>query len=301
MIAVERLNPGLARWAVPLLLAVAAYQAAQLTWQSLRLQQASPLPQWEAPTAQETPVPATRPSPLEETAAIPLFGEERATPVVPVVTAAETRLNLRLLGLATGATPEQGWAIIADGSRPERLFRVGQVVTGGNVRLQQVLADHVLLERGGRHEILRLPRTEATGSGSARASSSSSASLQQRASPAPPEAATVGANPATAGNPVIARAEWLSSPERILQAVRAQPVLRDGGLYGLEVRPARNAREFARAGLQPGDIITAIQGRPLHSIASPESLFQELSTVSQVELSVERAGQALALTVQLLD
>lgn len=269
-----------------LLLVALGAVAANLTWQLLE-PDVRPAPTGAVANVGAVGPPRTGPdSPFLAVSDIPLFGNlgARTAPPAPVA-APETRLRLRLLGLAAGDTPHSGRAIIAEGSGAERLYAVGDALGGGQARLHAVMFDHVILERAGQMETLRLPRPEggAEGGGS---------------SLSPP--ASLPATPVLSGNePRVQRSEWLENPDRLMQSIRARPVTREGALHGLEVRPTRNARQFQEAGLQPGDIITSVGGIPLAAIDDPMALFARLAQENQVDLTIERRGQAIPLSVQL--
>lgn len=275
-----------------LLLVAVGVMAAQLTWQVLAPDVRPPVTA-DIPAADVSPAaPVSRESPLAEAAEVPLFGElgERAEPE-PVV-APDTRLRLRLVGLVAGDAPEQGKAIIAERNDPERLYGVGDAIAGSQARLHRIHPDRVILERDGAYETLWLPRADGTTGGGDNA--------------APPADATPTATPAAepstgADEPRIQRSEWLDDPERLMQAVRASPVIQGGALHGLEVHPTRNAREFQQAGLRPGDVITSVNGMPLSTIDDTDQLLADLAGQSQVNVVVEREGQALPLSIQLID
>jgi general secretion pathway protein C len=272
-------NPLLPRAVGLLLLVAAGALAARVTWQIVEPDVRPPVTQ-AIEAAPVTPAaPGAVESPLAAVADLPLFGVLGASTAPPVTAAPETRLRLRLVGLAAGDTPGQGHAIIAESGSPERLYAVGDTIAG-QARLHEVHADRVILERGGSLETLRLPRSDA--------SPAAAASAPTRAVP-------------SADLPRVQRSEWLDDPEKLLQSVQGRPIIRDGALYGLEVRPVRNARQFQQAGLQPGDVITSVNGMPLASIEAPENLFEELAAQSQVGIVVERGGEALPLTIQLID
>jgi len=289
MLAIAVNPPSMLPRALSLLLLVAVgLMAAQLTWQVLAPDVRPPVTA-DIPAADVSPAaPVSRESPLAEVAAVPLFGElgERAAPE-PVV-APDTRLRLRLVGLVAGDAPEQGRAIIAERNNPEQLYGVGDAIAGGQARLHRIHPDRVILERDGAYETLWLPRADGTTGGG------DSAAPPARAAPA-------AAPSAGADEPRIQRSEWLEDPERLLQAVRARPVIQGGALHGLEVRPTRNARQFQQAGLRPGDVITSVNGMPLSAIQDTDQLFADLAGQSQVNVVVEREGQALPLSIQLID
>jgi general secretion pathway protein C len=269
-----------------LLLLAIAMMAAQMTWQVLEpdLRRA---PTVDVPAVDATPVTSTAAeSPLSGVADLALFGVLGERPVAEVVVAPETRLRLRLVGLVAGEGPEQGRAIIAESGSPERLYAVGDAVGGGQARLHQIHTDRVILERDGNYETLRLPRADSSTAGAP--------------APAPVRATASVPEPMT-DEPRVQRSEWLSDPERLMQSVRARPVIQDGMLHGLEVRPTRNARQFQQAGLRPGDVITSVNGMPVSTIEDTDQLFAELSAQSQIDIVIERDGQAMPLRIQLID
>ncbi len=276
----------LPRFVSVLLLIALGALAARFTWQivepDLRPGVSIDISVEEMPTMPAAP---TQPS-FADSADLPLFGTlGKPTAIEPVI-APETRLRLRLIGLAASNVPEQGHAIIAESGSPERLYTVGDSVGGGQARLYQIHADRVILERNGRYETLRLPRAEGIIS-------------------APPETTRAQDSrisvPLAADVPRVQRSEWLSDPERLLGAIQARPVIRDNMLHGLEVRPTRNARQFQQAGLRPGDVITSVNGVPLSAIDDTDRLFEDLRSQAQVDIVVERDGRPVPLAVQLID
>ena len=88
----------------------------------------------------------------------------------------------------------------------------------------------------------------------------------------------------------------MNNPQRFMEVVSATPVLIDGAMYGLEVSPARNAREFEAAGLQPGDVITAVEGTPVAEINDYRDILQTL-TGNTVSLSLDRNGEPTTITI----
>ena len=288
MLAIAANPPSMLPRAATLLLVVAAgVMAAQLTWQILAPDVRPPVTV-DIPAPDPTPVaPAAQESPLARVAEVPLFGVLGVRAAPEPVVAPDTRLRLRLIGLVAGDTPDQGRAIIAESGSPERLYGIGDPVGGGQARLHQIHPDRVILERDGNYETLRLPRADGT----------------TAATPgtAPARSVPTAATPPTSDEPRIERSEWLQDPERLLQTVRARPVIQGGVLHGLEVHPTRNARQFQQAGLRPGDVITSVNGMPLSAIDDTDRLFADLSGQMRVDIVVERDGQALPISIQLVD
>jgi general secretion pathway protein C len=94
----------------------------------------------------------------------------------------------------------------------------------------------------------------------------------------------------------IDREAWMNDPQRFLEVVSASPVMVDGAMYGLEVSPARNAREFEAAGLQAGDVVTSVEGTPISEINDYRDILEGL-TGDSVSLTLERGGEPMTITI----
>jgi len=109
----------------------------------------------------ETPLAETRTAPpisVERVAAMHLFGQP-GTDAVPTENLKETRLSLVLVGVFVADAEEQSTAVIAaQKGSTARLYRVNDRLPG-NVILQKVYRDRVVLSRGGVHELLRFEQT----------------------------------------------------------------------------------------------------------------------------------------------
>ncbi|MFO7808531.1 type II secretion system protein GspC [Guyparkeria sp.] len=214
------------------------------------------------------------------------FGSTQLIDSQVIENAPETRLRLDLLGILTYG-PNGGSAIIAAGGSDAEIYQVGETIGDALATLHSVHVDRVILERDGRLETLRLPRNEELRMGGSVAETDRRSS---RASNSPP--------PDTAS---VSRSRWLADPERATNALRTQPVLRDGLLVGIRVTPTRNEREFERAGLREGDIITTVEGQQVRDIEDPDQLLSKLSDMDRVNITIERDGQALPLAIELTE
>lgn len=87
-----------------------------------------------------------------------LFGGARSTPL----TIAPTGLAIKLLGIAAASGGRRGYAVVQLEAKEIRAVREGEDVAPG-VRLAEVHADYVVLERNGARETLAWPeRNSAT-------------------------------------------------------------------------------------------------------------------------------------------
>jgi general secretion pathway protein C len=219
----------------------------------------------------------------DDVAALSVFGAAPKS-AANVINAPETSLSWVLKGVLADPDPERSGAILAPQGQPEKYYRVGDDLPG-SVRLDQVLADRVILARDGKLETLRLQRRPL----------SSGAAPARRTADLP----QVDSNVTLAADGGVARIDreaWMNDPQRFLEVVSASPVMVDGAMYGLEVSPARNAREFEAAGLQAGDVVTSVEGTPISEINDYRDILEGL-TGDSVSLTLERGGEPMTITI----
>ncbi len=249
-----------------------AWQLVQLTWVFLGAGSATP--------ATSPAVAAASPAPVVDLRRIVdahLFGIASSEPnPADLNTAPQTQMNLVLTGTMAGSDPQQGFAIIGESSATAKTFPTGQNVRPGT-KLHSVYTDRVILDNSGRLETLVLPRQSTGGAVMAR--------------PLPPPAAQGGG----IGEDLRRIAE--TNPGAFSAVVRPQPVFANGVQRGYRVYPARNRRGFSRLGLQPGDLITSINGTPLDDPSRGMEIFNSLNSASQVNLTIERNGQTQQLSL----
>jgi len=206
-----------------------------------------------------------------------LFGEdaEQAAPVVQaVIDAPETTLSLTLKGIVAPEDNSTGRAVpsaIISGNRGEdHTYQVGQsILDADGATLHSVYADRVLLNRNGRLETLRLPK-ELT----------ASATPMGMPSPLPQAAPPQGS----------LREVITENATRLTDIVRIAPHVQEGQVVGFRVTPGRDRGTFEALGLQPGDVVTDINGTVLDDPSQGLQVFQTLGESSQANVTVLRDG-----------
>jgi general secretion pathway protein C len=185
-------------------------------------------------------------------------------------------MNLVLVGTIAQTDPQLGYAIIGESPTSARVYAVGKTITGGT-KLHAVYPDRVILDRGGKLEALLLPRRFQGGG-------------------APPPAAVAAAQP----DPMLGdrlRQLATENPAAITEIIRPQPVFANGQQRGYRVYPGRNRQQFARLGLMPGDLVTAINGAPLDDPARGMEILQSMNSAAEVTVTVERNGQPTQINI----
>ena len=248
-----------------------------------------------------------------------LFGQPAVEqPTMPTDTKnlQTSQLAFKLAGVVSG---DKGQIVIEDGGKQSN-YRIGEDIAPG-VRLQAVFADHIVILRNGKPEKVALPELKA----SSNAGSSSNVPDFAMEEPMPPvmdEALPNGLNvpidvppnlpdgmspdqPMEMNVPHESLPEPVSvapasgNPPQLSEVVTPEPHEANGKFVGFRLMPGSNVGLFNQLGLQPGDIVTAINGTPLDSPAAGAQALSAAASSPQVNLSLTRGGQQLNLPISL--
>lgn len=256
-----------------------AWELVQMTWLLLEREPSQPSVMAAAPP------PATAPRNAVNVQAIVdahLFGVEQAPALPDAAQAPQTRMNLVLAGTWASQDPSKGFAFIGESAPTAKMYPVGKAVRPGTT-LHSVYPDRVILETNGKLEALLLPRA-------------SSGNLTALARPRPAPAAAPTPPPAIENLRRMAE----SNPQAFAEIMKPQPVFApDGSQRGYRVYPGRNRQQFARLGLQPGDLVTAINGTPLDDPQRGMEIFNTIGSADRVTVTVERNGQPQEISLNM--
>lgn len=190
------------------------------------------------------------------------------------------KVPLVLTGVIAGTDPQSGLAIIGSSAQATKVYAVGDTIPGG-LKLHSVYDDRVIVDDNGELQTLALPRN-----------------LNPALAP-PPSAALLQGG----ANPSFERVRRMISeqPGLIGDVLRPQPVvdLKTGHMNGFRVFPGRDRTAFARLGLHPGDLVTAINGTPLDDRDRSEQILKTLSSASEARVTVVRGGQQQDLVLNI--
>jgi len=250
-----------------------------------------------APPAGNVPV-AVAPASL---ARFHLFGVTPLQPGSAAPGAPSPVTGLILRGTLADRDPNAGVAVIDGAGDGERAFRVGDEVLPGVV-LAAIHADHVVLSRGGAEETLRLTRDTNPDPGNIVRPAPGMAKGSRTVTGAPASAAPVAnipAAPARADGELQATlARLRANPEELLRRMQVVPVLDGGRLAGVRVSASgADATLLAQAGLQSGDVVTAVNGQRVDSLERGQQIVAGLASATSVRLTVLRNGKSTDVTV----
>lgn len=217
-----------------------------------------------------------------------LFGEARQEPMQKArpVEAPETRLKLTLHGVFASDESREGRAIVSDPRGNAESYGVGDPLPGG-AKLSEIYPDRIILERSGRFETLRLPRDRDTGGVSR--------------SPAGRDAVSARAPSGQARAAAFSRYrnEIKRNPASFLTYVRATPARSNGKFVGFTLQPGREPGALKDLGLQPGDIVTAINGVNIDSPAMGIKAMQSLGEGDSVNVTLLRGSEEVSMSLTL--
>lgn len=250
-----------------------AWQLVQLTW--MIVDRAAP----DAPVPAATPTPApivrNQGPDFDAIANQHIFGEAQAEQQ-SVADAPQTQMNLLLSAVFATNDPEKGIAIIGESASSANVYTVGDAIRAGT-KLHAVYPDRVILDRSGKLEALALPTQSLAGV------QISQAPVRPR-----PQATQFQEN---------LRRIAETNPSAFAEIIRPQPVFANGVQRGYRVYPGRNRQQFARLGLQPGDLVLAINGTPLDDPQRGIEIFNTIGSSDRVTVTVERNGQSQDLSL----
>jgi general secretion pathway protein C len=187
--------------------------------------------------------------------------------------------NLLLTGTIATGNPKHGVAIVSDGGGPSKVYSVGDRLAGAS--LHSVYLDHVILDRNGALETVKLPRLLPSGSVGAPA--------MRRPSGDPRAAAAVD----------NIRRMVQQDPTILDQVMRTVPSYDNtaGKLRGFRAFPGKNRQIFSKLGLKSGDLVTAINGTELDDPQRSQEVLNTMQTSDRVTITVERGGQKQDITL----
>lgn len=186
-----------------------------------------------------------------------------------------TSLQLTLFGVRMNEGSGLGSAILAGPDGVQESYAVGDEIMSG-VKLNTVLFDHVIIDRGGVMESLYLDQ-------SIPAKTVGAEGDRNGQSSAPAEAST--------GN--------MPTAEMIASAFDLSPRNADGKVTGIVVSPRGESALFRAAGFQDGDIIVSVNGQPVSSTSDIATLKRQIIPGARLSLEVERGADTVPIAMNM--
>ena len=247
-----------------------------------------------------------------------LFGEAGATPEPGVQEqeavgqdqsrdgieqgARETGLDLKLRGVVASSEDGMGHAIIESKKRQAVYAVDDKLPVSGQVVLAKVMSRQVVLDNGGKYELLTLyeetdldtqvpaPRASAPRQG-ARPQTSRAPSANENIDRRVDGSATALAR--------SYRERLYQDPQSLADVVSVSAVRRDGELLGYRIGPGKNRAQFEQLGFKSGDLVTGVNGITLNDPANTMRLYQTMRSASEAVFELQRDDQQLTVNVRL--
>lgn len=294
-----------ARWVV---VGLIAYTLATSVLYFISPPQAEPLAQDQAVSADPRPG-ATN---INDILSRNLFGAADAIEqtIEPTATTVETRLPLELHGVFVAEVAEDSAAIVAQKGKPGTLYAIGQQLPG-NAELVEVHPDHIVLRRAGTRETLTFPEVAAQlvadpqdDDGRAEQLRDLQGLKDARGSQPRPQASTSAQSP-TAKRAANAR-DFVANyrdlieqdPEGALTNIGVTPVS-EGQSSGYRLGNLADSPYLSQTGLQPGDVVLSVNGRPVGDISQDKMEFDNVLAQGSARLEVQRGTRRFFVTASL--
>lgn len=249
---------------------------ASLSWRLLAPKPAQlnllPIPMESAATSSK--------SGLAQIKAANLFGAakvmgEQSPTQVPL-----SSLNLRLNGVVSAG--DDSVALISVSGQPQSPFFIGDEVSHGAI-LDSVHPDRAILKRNGILESLVLEDVS---------SSLPSNAVQSRGPRNAARVRSMGQNAYAIPRDLLN--SQLSNPDFLRNATIVAH--KNGGFL---VKRMKKGSLYEQLGLRRGDIIKGANGQPINNIQDAMQHYQQMGSLGQVELEVQRGGQSQMLQFHL--
>lgn len=271
MLAIRRLfsrskNKGLYPWLLAVCVLLLLVQAVRLAWTLIT--PIGPVGAWRPPSALVLPV-------AERAALLSAFDPFFRNDAPEGQQAKVTALNLTLFGTTVNQSTGGGSAILAGEDGVQMSIATGDEIISG-VTLFAVAHDHVVIQNGGSKERLYLDQSK--------------------------PAETVGADgAASAALPPTGQGTPASDTKITADTVKAgvtlQPRTEGNAVTGLIAAPIGDGAVFAKLGLQNGDIITQVNGRPVRSAADAAALNSQMRPGARLSLTIERGADTVPIAI----
>lgn len=194
-----------------------------------------------------------------------------------IINAPETNLDLTLTGIVSNRAGGQSRALIENPEGEQGSYATGDTIIS-DVTLHDIYVNKVILERNGRYETLTLESVK-------------KAKAVKRVS----DGTVTGTLAQQLGR---IRSKILSNPAAARRYIRLQPARQNGTLIGYRIYPGPERALFKKAGLQPGAIVTAINGQSLSNPATALRLLGKVANAPSVTFTLRHNGQQRTVTVR---
>jgi general secretion pathway protein C len=262
------------------------WQAGSLVWNLWLLNDESPQPGALIGLSPENTEPESLQNllryPLIQSASIPT--QDSAS-----IDAPKTSLKLKLVGLMYSTDKNQARAIIENPKDGARSYATHERVAD-NAEIYSIEPDRVILFHAGKQEALMLDPEERT-------SSVQVGTGNQPINDPSKNRASTDLQPAS-------RQSSKNVPKKTAELMRdfsATPVMEGGKLLGFRLKALRQPEIMKEWGIDPTDVITAVNGISLNAPGRIMVLYDKLKKQREFEVTLNNGGNSRTITVDLYE
>ena len=242
------------------------WQAGSLVWKLWLLNDESPQARALIPLSPKNTEPESLQNllryPLIQSASIP------TTQGSASIDAPKTSLKLKLVGLMYSTDKNQARAIIENPKDGARSYATHERVAD-NAEIYSIEPDRVILFHAGKQEALMLDPEHKT------------SSFQSDIGNQPIDAPKISAE--------------------LMRDFSASPVMENGKLLGFRLKALRNPGIMKEWGINPNDVITAVNGISLNAPGRVMVLYDKLKKQREFEITLNNGGNSRTITVDLYE
>ena len=185
------------------------------------------------------------------------------------IDAPPTSLSLRLYGIRYSDSGKANAAILGFDPNNQRIYNTNDVIAD-DIVLEYIEPERVIISRGGITESVTFEKDSVL-------SKTFTNSLANKDNTTP-------------------KINWIDTEiDLVSDMITFQPYFSDGSIKGYQLYPGDDSSLFNQSGLQPGDVLVAVNGL---SVRDP-SVLKELSVISDVKLDLVRDEDDLSITLSL--
>jgi general secretion pathway protein C len=187
----------------------------------------------------------------------------------------QTRLKLKLLGTISGPEDIAG-AVIEDASgKGQFLVRVGDAIQDAVVVM--ILKEKIVLQVGGREELLEMDQWTSGPSSPAPSGSQPSAQIDDRQQVISIKRSQID--------------DALKDINNLMKQVRIIPNFNQGKPDGLMISGIPQDSFFSQIGLRSGDILSGVDGKAIESVDDALKLYTGMKSASRLKVQLKRGGK----------
>ena len=205
------------------------------------------------------------------------------------INAPKTSLKLKLVGLMYSTDKSQARAIIESPKDGARSYAIHERVAD-KAEIYSIEPDRVILFHAGQQEALMLdPKQEAS-------------SIQPNTGNQPIN--DPNKNQASTKSQAASSQYSTDIPKKTAELMRefsATPVMDEGELLGFRLKALRKPEIMKEWGIDPNDVITAVNGIPLNTPGRIMVLYDKLKKQREFEITLNNDGNSRTITVELYE